>query len=138
MEIKINKEEVYNYFKELISNKETWEMNQATNGTTVTMIHGALTFANAFGLITNDEQNELLTIEIPTETEEKSYFTCSDCPYHYYDEGEAYPTCHHNGDDVAPCEYEEPEEIYEYDEFYDEESWDYEERNYNLLYHKDL
>lgn len=59
---------------------------------------------------------------IETETEEPKEFTCEDCPYHYYDEGEDYPSCHHTSDDLtAPCEYEE-------------ESWGYEDRNYNRLY----
>lgn len=37
---------------------------------------------------------------------------CEECPYHYYDEHEEYPSCHYFYDDgYAPCEYEEPEEV---------------------------
>ena len=48
---------------------------------------------------------------VPTESEPHE-FTCSDCPYHYADDYEDYPSCHYNGDDgYAPCSYEEPEEV---------------------------
>lgn len=63
-----------------------------------------------------------LCVRVITGREEPKEFTCEDCPYHYYDEGEDYPSCHHTDNDLtAPCEYEE-------------ESWGYEDRNYNRLY----
>jgi hypothetical protein len=97
------------------------------------MIHGALVFANIFGLITDDEQNELITMETTTEPEEHK-FTCSDCPYHYSDDDGEPECCHYNGEDnYAPCSYEEPKESYEEDCYYDEEQWDYADRNYNRM-----
>ena len=80
-----------------------------------------------------DEEREYFGV--PTESEEEHEFTCSDCPYHYTDEGEDYPSCHYNGEDnYAPCSYEELEESYEEDSYYEEEQWGYEDRNYNRLY----
>lgn len=71
------------------------------------------------------------------ETESK-IITCTNCPYYYYDEDEECETCHHTDDNLpAPCEELEPEETLEYDgyyESYEEESWLYEDRNYNRLY----
>ena len=52
-----------------------------------------------------------LCIRVITGREEHK-FTCEDCPYHYCDEDEHYPSCHYNGDDnYAPCSYEESEEV---------------------------
>lgn len=48
---------------------------------------------------------------------EPKVFTCADCPYHWKEEYEEYPSCHYNGDDgYAPCEYNEPED-YEYEDY---------------------
>ena len=69
-----------------------------------------------------------LCVRVITGREEPKEFTCEDCPYHYYDEGEDYPSCHHTSDDLtAPCEYEPEENSYE------EEPWGYADRNYNRL-----
>lgn len=66
-----------------------------------------------------DEEREYFGV--PTEMvydNDKDYdLSCEDCPYHWADDGEDYPSCHYNGEDgYAPCSSEEPEEI-DYDEY---------------------
>jgi hypothetical protein len=60
-------------------------------------------------------EEECAYFEVTTETE--THLTCEDCPYHWTDEGEAYPSCHYNGDDLAPCEYEDDNYNYDYEEY---------------------
>ena len=45
---------------------------------------------------------------------------CSECGYHWQEEGEQFPCCHFNGPEGwAPCEYEEePEEEEEVEDRY--------------------
>jgi hypothetical protein len=63
----------------------------------------------------NLTEEECKYFEVSTETE-KHEFTCEDCPYHYCDDYEDYPSCHYQGEDnYAPCSYEEP-----YEENYDD------------------
>lgn len=59
-----------------------------------------------------DEEREYFGVPTETEDEEKE-LTCSNCPYHYYDEDEGYETCHCTDSDFAPCEYEAYEENYD-------------------------
>ena len=59
-------------------------------------------------------EEECKYFEVTTETEPHE-FTCEDCPYHYCDDYEDYPSCHHNGEYPAPCEYEED---YDYHDSY--------------------
>ena len=55
----------------------------------------------------DDEQLKFFGLD----EEEEKEFTCSDCPYHWRDEYDEYPSCHYNGDErYAPCAYEEYEE----------------------------
>lgn len=61
---------------------------------------------------------DLDTIEVENPTETEPYeFTCNDCPYFYADEEDEPARCHYHGEDrYAPCNYEEPEEPYDYDD----------------------
>ena len=61
--VEVNRTEIFKYFEDLISDKETWEGDETQRKTTATMIHGALVFANIFDLITNDEQMELINCD---------------------------------------------------------------------------
>lgn len=80
-----------------------------------------------------DEEREYFGV--PTESEEKHKLTCSDCPYYYCDDEGEPEWCHYRGEErYAPCSYEEPEECHEEDYWYEEEPYDYEDRNYNRLY----
>lgn len=113
------------------------ELKEANNNTMTVMENHIMQMARCDRHTANLIANEVLDLDRESEyvlsTEGKKELTCSDCPYHYYDEGDKYPSCHHNGDDVAPCEYEEPQECYEEDYFYEEE-YSYVDRNYNRLY----
>ena len=65
----------------------------------------------SFGFYDNE-----LCIRVTTETETHG-FTCEDCPYYYAEFDDIISTCHHNGDDLAPCEYEDDNYNYDYEEY---------------------
>ena len=116
-----------------IKNKITWDrLSEIATKCMHELLENDSAYAKEFFKDELDLTEEECTyFEVTTELEEDdedTEFNCTMCPYHYYDEGEDYPSCHHTSDDLtAPCEYEPEENSYE------EEPWGYADRNYNRL-----
>ena len=129
-------------FKEFIQLYSDWngttvvndnDLNCIAKGNTWDIAHEE--FLLDLEVVSFDFMDNEFCVRVITGREEPKEFTCTDCPYHWADEDEEYPSCHYEGEDnYAPCSYEEPEESYEEDYYYEEESWGYEDRNYQRLY----
>lgn len=61
--ININKQEVLDYFTTMLTDKEIWKEDKEKNKITAYSLHGALVFANIFGLISYEEMENFLNLD---------------------------------------------------------------------------
>jgi hypothetical protein len=106
--VEIDSKEVFQYFTDLITEKETWNGDEEQNKTMHSFISGALTFCTTFGILTDDEKLELECLEIPTETDDDAEDDVDfDCPHDDCMYCEHQSKCYPNGigeDDCFYCE----------------------------------
>lgn len=69
----LSKTEVLSYFYDLVTSDDIKNMDDNERASFAPTLNGALTFAEIFGLITEEEKEDILSTELPTKRKTISY-----------------------------------------------------------------
>ena len=79
--VTLKKSEILDYFNDLVTSDDIKYMDDSERESFVTTVNGALTFAEIFGLITEEEKEAILSTELPAKRKTVSYDMSKVEPY---------------------------------------------------------